>query len=181
MGYINSQIGGTSQTTTSESGGKVGPPGPGGPPGPEGPPGPKGDEGPGGPRGPRGPRGEKGATGPQGQEGAQGPRGLKGDEGDKGDKGVKGDKGEKGDPGSQGSVSGSADIDMENKYSILQLKSNPYPVRGDLTKAISYQDMRNIFLSKKEGGQMEANIDMNNNTIFNVKKPTQADQATNKK
>ena len=37
MGYINSQIGGTSQTTTSE-GGKVGPPGPGGPPGPEGPP-----------------------------------------------------------------------------------------------------------------------------------------------
>ena len=35
MGYINSQIGGTSQTTTSESE-KVGPPGPGGPPGPEG-------------------------------------------------------------------------------------------------------------------------------------------------
>ena len=32
MGYINSQIGGTSQTTTSESG-KVGSPGPGGPPG----------------------------------------------------------------------------------------------------------------------------------------------------
>ena len=43
MGYINSQIGGTSQTTTSESGGKVGPPGPGGPPGPEmGPPGREG-------------------------------------------------------------------------------------------------------------------------------------------
>ena len=70
---------------------------------------------------------------------------------------------------------------MQNKYSILRLKSNPYPVRGDLTKAISYQDMRNIFLSKKEGGQMEANIDMNNNTIFNVKDPTQADHATNKK
>ena len=29
MGYINDPIGGTSQTTTSESGGKVGPPGPG--------------------------------------------------------------------------------------------------------------------------------------------------------
>ena len=70
---------------------------------------------------------------------------------------------------------------MQNKFEILRLKSNPYPVRGDLTKAISYQDMRNIFLSKKEGGQMEANIDMNNNTIFNVKDPTQADQATNKK
>ena len=177
MGYINSQIGGTSHTTTSESG-KVGPPGPGGPPGPEGPPGPKGDEGPGGPQGPYGPRGEKGPAGPQGQEGAQGPQGLKGEKGDKGDKG---DKGEKGDPGPQGSASGSADIDMENKYNILRLKSNPYPVHGDLTKVINYQDTRNIFLSKKEGGKMEASIDMNNNTIYNVKDPVQADQATNKK
>jgi len=47
MGVINDPIGGTSHTTTSESG-KVGPPGPGGPPGPEGPPGPKGDKGPAG-------------------------------------------------------------------------------------------------------------------------------------
>ena len=174
MGYINSQIGGTSQTTTSESG-KVGPPGPGGPPGPEGPPGPKDDKGPGGPQGPNGPRGEKGPAGPQGQDGAQGPRGFKGDKSDKGD------KGDKGDPGSQGSVSGSANIDMQNKFDILRLKSNPYPVHGDLTKVINYQDTRNIFLSKKEGGKMEASIDMNNNTIYNVKDPVQADQATNKK
>ena len=110
----------------------------------------------------------------QGQ-GQIGPRGLPGLPG------PNGDKGDKGDRGPQGSASGSADIDMQNKYSILRLKSNPYPVRGDLTKAISYQDTRNIFLSKKEGGKMEANIDMNNNTIFNVKDPTQADQATNKK
>ena len=174
MGYINSQIGGTSQTTTSESG-KVGPPGPGGPPGPEGPPGPKGDKGPAGPQGPNGPRGEKGPAGPQGQEGAQGAQGLKGDKGDKGD------KGEKGDRGPQGSASGSANIDMQNKYDILRLKSNPYPVHGDLTKVINYQDTRNTFLSKKEGGKMEASIDMNNNTIYNVKDPVQADQATNKK
>ena len=110
----------------------------------------------------------------QGQ-GQIGPRGLPGLPG------PNGNKGDKGDRGPQGSASGSADIDMQNKYSILRLKSNPYPVRGDLTKAISYQDTRNIFLSKKEGGKMEANIDMNNNTIFNVKDPTQADQATNKK
>ena len=174
MGYINSQIGGTSQTTTSESG-KVGPPGPGGPPGPESPPGPKGDKGPGGPQGPNGPRGEKGPAGPQGQEGAQGPRDLKGDKGDKGDNGDKGDR------GPQGSASGSANIDMQKKYDILRLKSNPYPVHGDLTKVINYQDTRNIFLSKKEGGKMEASIDMNNNTIYNVKDPVQADQATNKK
>ena len=170
MGYINSQIGGTSQTTSENV--KEGPPGPGGPPGPVGPPGPKGDKGPGGPQGPNGPRGEKGPAGPQGQEGAQGPRGLKGD---------KGDKGEKGDRGPQGSAGGSANIDMQNKYDIFLLKSNPYPVHGDLTKVINYQDMRNIFLSKKEGGKMEASIDMNNNTIYNVKDPVQADQATNKK
>ena len=50
MGYINSQIGGTTSQTMSENV-KEGPPGPGGPPGPEGPPGPKGDKGPAGPKG----------------------------------------------------------------------------------------------------------------------------------
>ena len=70
---------------------------------------------------------------------------------------------------------------MKNKYDILRLKSNPYPIHGDLSKVINYQDTRNIFLSKKEGGKMEASIDMNNNTIYNLKDPVQADQATNKK
>ena len=157
---INSQIGG-GQTTSENV--KEGPPGPGGPPGPAG------------PQGPYGPRGEKGVTGPQGQKGAQGPQVLKGDKGDKDEKGDKGDR------GPQGSASGSANIDMRNKYDILHLKSNPYPVHGDLTKVINYQDTRNILLSKKEGGKMEASIDMNNNTIYNVKDPVQVDQATNKK
>ena len=70
---------------------------------------------------------------------------------------------------------------MQNKYDILLLKSNPYPIHGDLTKVINYQDTRDIFLSKKEGGAMEASIDMNNNTLYNVKDPKEADQATNKK
>ena len=74
-----------------------------------------------------------------------------------------------------------ADIDMQNKYDILRLKSNPYPIHGDLTKVINYQDTRDIFLSKKEGGKMEASIDMNNNTLYNVKDPEEVDQATNKK
>ena len=153
MGYINSQIGETSQTTSET----------------EGPPGPRGDIGPAGPQGPIGPRGEKGPRGeavpqgPQGQNGPQSPKGYKGD------------------PGPEGSASGSADIDMQNKYDILRLKSNPYPVQGDLSKVINYQDTRNIFLSKKEGGKMEASIDMNNNTLYNVKDPEQVDQATNKK
>jgi len=70
---------------------------------------------------------------------------------------------------------------MQNKYDILRLKSNPYPIQGDLSMVINYQDTRNIFLSKKEGGKMEARIDMNNNTLYNVKDPEQVDQVTNKK
>jgi len=70
---------------------------------------------------------------------------------------------------------------MQNKYDILRLKSNPYPIHSDLTKVINYQDTRDIFLSKKEGGKMEASIDMNNNTLYNVKDPEEVDQATNKK
>ena len=96
-------------------------------------------------------------------------------------KGPQGPKGDKGDPGPEGSVSGSADVDMQNTFEILRLKSNPYPIQGDLTKVIKYQDERSIFLSKKEGGKMEASIDMNNNTIYNVKDPEQVDQATNKR
>ena len=63
----------------------------------------------------------------------------------------------------------------------LILQSQSYPVHGNTNKAISYNTARAIFLSKKEGGSMEQTLDMNNNTIFNVKDPLQADQATNKK
>ena len=63
----------------------------------------------------------------------------------------------------------------------LILQPQPYPIHGNTNKAISYNTARAIFLSKKEGGSMEQTLDMNNNTIFNVKDPLQADQATNKK
>ena len=109
------------------------------------------------------PKGWPGPQGPQGRDGPQGP------------------KGDKGDPGPEVSASGAADIDMQNKYDILRLKSNPYLIHGDLTKVINYQDTRNIFLSKKEGGEMGASIDMNKNALYNVKVPEQVDQATNKK
>ena len=171
MGYINSQIGETSQTTSET----VGPPGPRGDIGPAGP------QGPIGPRGEKGPRGEAGPQGPQGQNGPQGPQGVAGAQGLQGRDGLQGPKGDKGDPGPEGSASGAADIDMQNKYDILWLKSNAYPIHGDLTKVINYQDTRDIFLSKKEGGKMEASINMNNNTLFFVKDVEEADQATNKK
>ena len=165
MGYINSQIGETSQTTSETVG----------------PPGLTGDIGPAGPQGPIGPQGEAGPQGPQERNGPQGPQGVAGPQGPQGRDGTQSPRGDKGDPGPEGSARGSDDIDMQNKYDILRLKSNPYPIHGDLTKVINYQDTRNIFLSKKEGGKMETSIDMNNNTIYNVKDPEQVDQATNKK
>ena len=90
-------------------------------------------------------------------------------------------KGNKGDPEPEGSASGAADIDIQNNYEILPLKRNTYPIHGDLSKVISYEDQREIFLSKKEDRKMENAIDMNINTIYHVKDPDQADQATNKK
>ena len=55
-----------------------------------------------------------------------------------------------------------------------------YPVQGDLNKVINYDTQRDIFLSKKEGGQMSQPIDMNNNFIENLKTPTAIDHAANK-
>ena len=63
----------------------------------------------------------------------------------------------------------------------LILQSQPYPILGNTNKAISYNTARNVFLSKREGGSMEQTLDMNNHEIFNVKDPTAADQAANKK
>ena len=47
------------------------------------------------------------------------------------------------------------------------MKNYSYPIHGNLDKAISYANMREIFLSKKEGGTMEQLINMNNHEIFN--------------
>ena len=172
MGYINSQIGETSQTTSETVG----------------PPGPRGDIGPAGPQGPIGPRGGRGSsrggrsTGtPRAKWTPGSPRGGWSTGTPKGKMDRQGPKGDKGDPGPEGSTSGAADIDMQNKYEILRLKGNPYPIHGDVTKVINYQDTKDIFLSKKEGGKMEASINMNNNTLCFVKDPEGADQATNKK
>ena len=51
---------------------------------------------------------------------------------------------------SEGSASGATDIDMQNKYEMLRLKSNTYPIHGDLSKVISYEDQREIFLSQRK-------------------------------
>jgi len=74
MGYINSQIGETSQMTSET----VGPPGPRGDIGPAGPQGPivlRGEKGPQREACPQGPQGQNGPQGPQGVAGPQGPQG----------------------------------------------------------------------------------------------------------
>ena len=62
----------------------------------------------------------------------------------------------------------------------LILQQQSYPVQGNTDKAVSYNTTRSIFLSRKEGGAMETDINMNNNFIQNVATPTSSHQATNK-
>ena len=62
----------------------------------------------------------------------------------------------------------------------LIIPQESYPIRGDLDKVINYSAQRDIFLSKKEGGQMSQPIDMNNNFIENLKTPTANDHAVDK-
>ena len=62
----------------------------------------------------------------------------------------------------------------------LILQPQPYPVQGNTDKAVSYNTTRSIFLSRKEGGAMETDINMNNNFIQNAATPTSSHQATNK-
>ena len=62
----------------------------------------------------------------------------------------------------------------------LILQQQQYPLQGNTHKAISYNTTRSIFLSRKKGGAMETDINMNNNFIQNVATPTSSHQATNK-
>ena len=62
----------------------------------------------------------------------------------------------------------------------LILQQQQYPLQGNTHKAISYNTTRSIFLSRKEGGAMETDINMNNNFIQNIATPTSSHQATNK-
>ena len=62
----------------------------------------------------------------------------------------------------------------------LILPDYDYPIMGDLRKDIDYETMREIFLSKKEGGTMEQALDMSNHHIENVRTPLSIDHAANK-
>ena len=62
----------------------------------------------------------------------------------------------------------------------LIVPKSSFPIQGDLNQLISYESQQEIFLSKKEGGQMFQPIDMGGNSIDNLKTPIASDQACNK-
>ena len=55
-----------------------------------------------------------------------------------------------------------------------------YPVTGNTNKGNSYENIREIFLSRRESFPMQADINMNNNFIQNIATPTSSHQVTNK-
>ena len=55
-----------------------------------------------------------------------------------------------------------------------------FPIQGDLRQALSYESMREIFLSRRENRPMRTNLDMSNHTIDNVKNGINRDQVINK-
>ena len=63
---------------------------------------------------------------------------------------------------------------------VLQRKYQ-YPILGDLKKVINYENIREIFLSRKESFPMNVDLNMNNHLIQNVKDPINADNGVNKK
>ena len=76
----------------------------------------------------------------------------------------------------------SGDIDLQDKYNIKNSKQQSFShLSSNYDNLVSYDDVKNIFLSRKETFAMETGLDMGNQTIFNVKDPTVADHGVNKK
>ena len=74
------------------------------------------------------------------------------------------------------------DIDLQDKYNVKNSKQQSFThLAFNYDNLVSYNDVENIFLSRKETFPMEAGLDVGNHTIFNVKNPTVADQGVNKR
>ena len=74
------------------------------------------------------------------------------------------------------------DIDLQDKYIVKNSKQQSFAdLSSNYDNLVSYNDVKDIFLSRKETFGMEVALDMGNHTIFNVKNPTAADQGVNKR
>ena len=73
------------------------------------------------------------------------------------------------------------DIDLKELFNVVQSKQQTYHDLGThYDNLVSYNDVKNIFVSRKDTFPMETALDMGNQTIFNVKDPTIDDQGVNK-
>ena len=80
------------------------------------------------------------------------------------------------------SSSSSGDIDLQDKFNVKNSKQQSFShLSSNYDSLVSYDDVKNIFLSRKETFAMETGLDMGNQTIFNVKDPTVSDHGANKK
>ena len=83
---------------------------------------------------------------------------------------------------SSSSPSTSGDIDLQEKFNVKNSKQQNFShLSANYDNLVSFSDVKNIFLSRKETFPMEVGFDMGNHTIFNVKDPTVDDQGVNKK
>ena len=71
------------------------------------------------------------------------------------------------------SSSSSGDIDLQAKFNIKNSKQQNFSyLSANCDNLVSYDDVKNIFLSRKETFAMEADLNMGNHQIVNVKDPT---------
>ena len=66
-------------------------------------------------------------------------------------------------------------------YNIVNSKHQTYTLRTNYDNLVSYEDVKEFFYKgSKETFEIETGVDHNNNVIYNLKPPTNIDQATNK-
>ena len=74
----------------------------------------------------------------------------------------------------------SGDIDLQEKFNVKNSKQQNFcHLSSNYDNLVSYSDVKNIFLSRKETFAMQTDLDMGNHRIFNVKDPTVDDQGAN--
>ena len=80
------------------------------------------------------------------------------------------------------SSSSSADINLQDKFNVKNSKQQSFShLSSNYDNLVSYDDIKNIFLSRKGTFAMQTGLHMGNQTIFNLKDPTVSDQEANKK
>ena len=73
-------------------------------------------------------------------------------------------------------------IDLKELFNVVKSKQQTYnDFATNYDNLVSYNDVKNIFLSRKQTFPMETALDMGNHTIFHVKDPTVDDQGVNKR